>query len=108
MTLEDMEDAMSERVLIWPQRVEAHRAQKIVLDNVEETKEFDAVRHSVQRNDSEAPKSQKVENYKYVEQNTCQDSALYMEKVESVENQTTSRQCVGQHIGSSQTRKAEN
>ena len=42
------------------------------------------------------------------EQGTCWDSALHTAKsAESVENLTTSRQFVGQHIGSSQTSRTK-
>ena len=50
---------MSERELIWSQRVEAQIAQDMVLDNMKEAKEFDAVKHNAPRHDSEAPKTQK-------------------------------------------------
>ena len=58
-TLEDIEDGTSEKVLIWVQRMEAQRAQKLVLDNIKEAKEFDTKRYSVQRHANEAPKTQK-------------------------------------------------
>ena len=39
--LETTDNAMSERVQIWPQTVEAQRAQKKVLDNIEEANQFE-------------------------------------------------------------------
>ena len=61
VTLEDIEDATSERMLIWALREEVQRALKVALGNIKEAKEFDAVRHS------EAPIHKKVENCKYYE-----------------------------------------
>ena len=37
-TLEDIEDATSEKVLIWTQRWEVQRAQKIMSDNINRPK----------------------------------------------------------------------
>ena len=64
-TLEVIEFATMERVLLWAQRVEAQMAQKVVLNNIKEAKEFDFVRHSTPQHGSEDPKKQKrVDNCK--------------------------------------------
>ena len=55
VTLEDIEDVMNEHVLIWACREEAQRAQKLALNNINEAKPFDAVRHCIQKHDYEAP-----------------------------------------------------
>ena len=52
--MEDIEDATSEKVLLWIQRMEAQRAMEMVLNNIKETKEFDFVRHNIPKYDSEA------------------------------------------------------
>ena len=59
LTLEDIEDATSERVLIWVQRVEVQRAQMVVLNNIKEAKKFKYVRHSREKHDNEAHKKHK-------------------------------------------------
>ena len=81
LILEDFANAMSERVLLWSEKMEAQRVQKEALNNTKEAKEFDSVRHSTQKHDNEAHKNRKewkIANT--VGQGTCQDSALYMGK----------------------------
>ena len=73
---------MSERVLIWAQRVEAQRQQKVVLGNIKEAKEFDSVRCNIPKHDNETHKKWKIANT--VEQGTCKGSVIHM--VKSVEN----------------------
>ena len=51
--LKDIEDATSERVLLWAQRMKVQRAQEIVLDNIKEAKEFVLVRHSTPKHDND-------------------------------------------------------
>ena len=38
--LEDINDAISERILLWTWRIEAHRLQKETLDNMKEAKDL--------------------------------------------------------------------
>ena len=47
--LEDIEDTMSERVLLFTCRVEAQRAQKSVLNDIKETNESELKMH-IQKN----------------------------------------------------------
>ena len=64
--LEDIDDIMSKRELLWTWRGEVQRAQKEALNNMKGAKEFDSVRHGAQTRDDEAHKKQKrVENCKY-------------------------------------------
>ena len=64
--LEDINDATSERVLIWALQVEAQRVQKEVLDSIKEAKDFDSIRHNMQKQNNKAHKKQRwVENCRY-------------------------------------------
>ena len=42
--LKDINEAMSDQILVSAQRVEAQRVQKRVLDHIREDKEFDSIR----------------------------------------------------------------
>ena len=64
MALEDIEDATNKQVLLWVCKVEAQRAQYSAI-SIKEAKEFDAVRHNIQKCDNEAPRMQKVESCNY-------------------------------------------
>ena len=46
--LEDIDNATSERVLLWAQRMQAQRVQK---DSIKEAKEFDSVKCSTEKHD---------------------------------------------------------
>ena len=50
-TLEDIEDATSEHVLLWACRVEVQRIQKSALDDIKEAKDFENVRQNIQKQD---------------------------------------------------------
>ena len=56
-SLEDINDAISERIPLWAQRVEAQRVQKETLDSIKEAKDFDSIRHNMQRQDNETHKN---------------------------------------------------
>ena len=43
-TLKNIHDTTSEWVLLWAKRVEAQTAQKEVLSNIKEAKDFDSIR----------------------------------------------------------------
>ena len=58
-TLEDIKDATSGNLLLLTQRVEAQRTQKVALNNIKEAKEFDSVRYSRLKHDSEVHRKQK-------------------------------------------------
>ena len=42
-TLENIDNATSEWVLLWAQRVESQRAQKEALDSMNDAKDFDSI-----------------------------------------------------------------
>ena len=50
-TLENIDAAPSEQILLWAQRVEAQRAQKEVLDNIKEARNLDSTGQIVQKGD---------------------------------------------------------
>ena len=65
-TLENIEYATSERVLLWAQREEVQRVQKVALNNIKEAKEFDSVRPNTPKHDNETHnKLKEVDNCKY-------------------------------------------
>ena len=69
--LKETREVSSEQVLVWAQRVEVQRAQKAVLENLRDAKDFDLVKRDRQRwgqnrQQREAVKEKKViENSKY-------------------------------------------
>ena len=46
--LKDTREVNSEQVLMWAQRVEADRAQKEMLDNIRDEKEFDSAKRQAE------------------------------------------------------------
>ena len=59
LTLEDIDAFTSDRGLLWAQGVKVQMAQKETLNNIQEAKDFDAVRHSIPKHDKEAHKNRK-------------------------------------------------
>ena len=49
VALENIDDATSEWVLLWAQRVEVKREQKEALDNIKEAKDLNSIRQNIQK-----------------------------------------------------------
>ena len=49
MALKDNSEVSSEQVLVWAQRVEVQRAQKVVIDNIRDAKYFGFIRRARQK-----------------------------------------------------------
>ena len=85
MVLNNTSGVSSEQVLVWAKKVEAQRAQKEVLENIRDTKDFDSISRDKQRPDGngqqrEGVKEKKVkENCRY-----CGMTHIYTETMPSI------------------------